>query len=78
MDPLIISVVSVVSIFVLLPGIIVTGVLGNRRLRGREKELAVRERELALELEELSYRKVVEARAAIDRAGELGPPVDAP
>ena len=78
MEPLVISIVSVVSIFVLLPGIIVTGVLGNRRLRVREKELAVRERELALELEQLSYRKVVEARAAIDRAGELAPPLEGP
>jgi len=73
MDPFVISVISVISIFVLLPGIIVGGVLGNRALKVKEKLLAVREKELDLERERLSYDKVVEARAAIDRAGEIHP-----
>jgi hypothetical protein len=76
MNPLVISIISVVSIFVLLPGIIVGGILGNRTLKLKERALAVREKELDLERERLSYDKVVEARAAIDRAGEIIPQQD--
>ena len=73
---LIISIISVVSIFVLLPGIIVGGSVWNRKLKIKERELMVREKELDLERERLSYDKVIEARTAIDRAGELAPPQD--
>ncbi|MEI6386352.1 MAG: hypothetical protein WCQ50_06945 [Spirochaetota bacterium] len=71
-----ISIISVVSIFVLLPGIIVGGSLWNHKLKLKERELLVREKELELERERLSYDKVVEARAAIERAGEIVPKAD--
>jgi hypothetical protein len=73
---LVISIISVVSIFVLLPGILVGGSVWNRKLKLKERELIVKEKELDLERERLSYDKVIEARAAIDRAGEIAPPQD--
>ncbi len=69
--PFVIGLVSVVSMFVLLPGIIVGAVLGNKALKIKALALSVREKELELEREKLSYTKVLEARQAIDRAGEI-------
>jgi len=74
MNPLAISIVSVVSIFVLLPAIVVGGVLGGRFLKLKERELGIREKELETERERLQVLKLMEANDALERSVDLRRP----
>ncbi|GAB6088948.1 hypothetical protein [Spirochaeta dissipatitropha] len=66
MDPFMVSIVSVISIFVFLPAIVVGGIVASKAMKNKQKELSLRERELELEERRLALDESAYAQSLLE------------
>ena len=70
----ILPVISVISLFVVLPAIIVGSIVYSKRLKLRDKELEIRRLELETERERVRVLGIMEENDERERRAAISPP----